>query len=82
MPRAVIAIGGNSLIRDREHMDVLDQYRTAGETSHFIVPIVERGYRVLITHGNGPQVGFVLLILALAWRRATYAGCVAGMATG
>ena len=59
-PLVVIAIGGNSLIRDREHMDVLDQYRTAGETSHFIVPIVERGYRVLITHGNGPQVGFIL----------------------
>ncbi|MDH3490724.1 MAG: carbamate kinase [Gammaproteobacteria bacterium] len=60
-PLAVIAIGGNSLIKDREHMDVLDQYRAAGETSHHIVAIVKQGYRVLVTHGNGPQVGFILL---------------------
>lgn len=60
-PLVVIAIGGNSLIKDGEHMDVLDQYRAAGETSHYIVPIVKQGYRVVVTHGNGPQVGFILL---------------------
>ncbi len=79
-PLVVIAIGGNSLIRDREHMDVLDQYRTAGETSHHIVPIVERGYRVLMTHGNGPQVGFVLLRSELARdviHQVPLANCVA-----
>ena len=79
-PLVVIAIGGNSLIKDREHMDVLDQYRTAGETSHYIVPIVERGYRVLITHGNGPQVGFVLLRSELARdviHQVPLANCVA-----
>lgn len=79
-PLVVIAIGGNSLIRDREHMDVLDQYRTAGETSHYIVPIVESGYRVLITHGNGPQVGFVLLRSELARdviHQVPLANCVA-----
>ena len=65
-PLVVIAIGGNSLIRDAEHMSVLDQYRTAGETAHYIVPIVEQGYRVLVTHGNGPQVGFILLRSELA----------------
>jgi carbamate kinase len=65
-PLVVIAIGGNSLIKDAEHMDVLDQYRTAGETAHYIVPIVEQGYRVLVTHGNGPQVGFILLRSELA----------------
>jgi len=65
-PLVVIAIGGHSLITDREHMDVLDQYRAAGETSRHIVPIVKQGYRVLITHGNGPQVGFVLLRSELA----------------
>lgn len=61
-------------------MDVLDQYRTAGETSHYIVPIVERGYRVLITHGNGPQVGFVLLRSELARdviHQVPLANCVA-----
>lgn len=57
----VIAIGGNSLIKDAEHMTVLDQYRACGETSEHIAGLVEEGHRVLVTHGNGPQVGFILL---------------------
>lgn len=79
-PLVVIAIGGNSLIKDGEHMDVLDQYRAAGETSQYIVPIVRRGYRVLVTHGNGPQVGFVLLRSELARdviHQVPLANCVA-----
>ena len=60
-PLVVIAIGGNSLITDSEHMSVVDQYRAAGETASYIAPIVEAGYRVVVTHGNGPQVGFILL---------------------
>ena len=62
----VIAIGGNSLIRDSQHMTVLDQYRACGETSKHIAGIIERGYRGIITHGNGPQVGFILLRSELA----------------
>lgn len=79
-PLVVIAIGGNSLIKDGEHMDVLDQYRAAGETSSYIVPIVKQGYRVLVTHGNGPQVGFVLLRSELARdviHQVPLANCVA-----
>jgi carbamate kinase len=60
-PLVVIAIGGNSLITDSKHMTVLDQYRAAGETSRHIAALVAEGYRVLITHGNGPQVGFILM---------------------
>jgi carbamate kinase len=63
---AVIAIGGNSLIKDASHMSVLDQYRAAGETSHHIAALVKAGYRVVVTHGNGPQVGFILLRSELA----------------
>jgi len=79
-PLVVIAIGGNSLIKDREHMGVLDQYRVAGETSRYIAPIVQQGYRVLITHGNGPQVGFILLRSELARdviHQVPLANCVA-----
>ncbi len=57
----LIAIGGNSLIKDPAHMTVYDQYKAAGETSEHIAGIVEEGYRVVVTHGNGPQVGFILL---------------------
>ena len=65
-PLVVIAIGGNSLIKDSDHMSVLDQYRAAGETSGYIAPIVNQGYRVVVTHGNGPQVGFILMRSELA----------------
>jgi len=79
-PLVVIAIGGNSLIRDAEHMDVLDQYRAAGQTAQYIVPIIKAGYRVLVTHGNGPQVGFILLRSELARdtiHQVPLANCVA-----
>jgi carbamate kinase len=57
----VIAIGGNSLIKDEDHRSVADQYAAIVETARHIVDLVARGFRVVITHGNGPQVGFILL---------------------
>ena len=57
---AVIAIGGNSLIKDRYHQSVRDQYIAARETCHHIVTMIKDGWDVVITHGNGPQVGFIL----------------------
>ena len=65
-PLAVIAIGGNSLILDSKKITVSDQYRAASETSHHIAALVAAGYRVVVTHGNGPQVGFILLRSDLA----------------
>lgn len=65
-PLAVIAIGGNSLILDSKKITVVDQYHAASETSHHIAALVAAGYRVVVTHGNGPQVGFILLRSDLA----------------
>lgn len=56
----VVAIGGNSLIKDPQHMSVPDQYRALGETSGHIARIIKDGWHVAIGHGNGPQVGFIL----------------------
>jgi carbamate kinase len=58
--RAVVAIGGNSLITDAEHQSVEDQYLAAAETDHHIAGLVADGWDVAITHGNGPQIGFIL----------------------
>ena len=60
MPLAVIAIGGNSLIPDKSHKTVEDQYLAAGATTDHIAALVKAGWEVAITHGNGPQVGFIL----------------------
>jgi carbamate kinase len=56
----VIAIGGNSLIRDPRHVSVPDQYAAIVQTARGIADLLERRCRVVITHGNGPQVGFIL----------------------
>jgi carbamate kinase len=60
MPRLVIAIGGNSLIPDGDHESVQDQYLAAAETDDHIASLVQQGWDVAISHGNGPQVGFIL----------------------
>ena len=60
MARAVVAIGGNSLIKDKDHQTVQDQYEAARETDHHIAALVAMGWHVVVSHGNGPQVGFIL----------------------
>ena len=69
---AVVAIGGNSLIRDNSRQSVEDQYDAVCETAKHIAGMIEQGFDVVITHGNGPQVGFIL-------RRSEIASEVAGM---
>jgi carbamate kinase len=57
---ALVAIGGNSLIKDVMHQNVRDQYIAATETCAHIASMIEGGWDVVIGHGNGPQVGFIL----------------------
>jgi len=64
-----VAIGGNSLIRSPERSAFADQLATLAETCHHIANLVSRGCAVVITHGNGPQVGFLLLRSHLARNR-------------
>lgn len=59
-PTAVIAIGGNSLIPDKAHPQMKYQWMAVKETCKYIVDLVERGWNVIVSHGNGPQVGFIL----------------------
>jgi carbamate kinase len=63
---AVVAIGGNSLIKDKDHQTVPDQFESTRETAVHIADMLEDGWKIVITHGNGPQVGFILLRSELA----------------
>ncbi len=69
---AVVAIGGNSLIKSKEHQTVEDQYKAAQETAIHLVDMIEEGWDIAVGHGNGPQVGFIL-------RRSEIAHKVEGM---
>jgi carbamate kinase len=57
---AVVAVGGNSLITDPAHQSIPDQYRAAATTAAHIAEMVAAGWNVVVTHGSGPQVGFIL----------------------
>ncbi|WP_088085319.1 carbamate kinase [Bacillus sp. OV166] len=68
----IVAIGGNSLVRENGLDSVNDQYEAVCETAVNIADMVAEGFNVVVTHGNGPQVGFGL-------RRSEIANEVAGM---
>lgn len=55
----VLAIGGNSLIKDKDRIALSWQYEAVKETSKYITDLIEEGLNIIITHGNGPQVGFI-----------------------
>lgn len=57
----LIAVGGNALIREQEDGSILQQAANARRTARHIAAIAGRGWRTVVTHGNGPQVGFILL---------------------
>lgn len=69
---AVVAIGGNALIKDDKHVTVEDQEVALRETSVHLVNMIEAGWNLAIGHGNGPQVGFIL-------RRSEIAAKMEGM---
>src|SRR4030066_2311028 len=56
---AILAIGGNSLIKDKSHIALSSQYEAIQETSKYIADLIAEGMSTVITHGNGPQVGFI-----------------------
>ncbi|MCH7476740.1 MAG: carbamate kinase [SAR324 cluster bacterium] len=57
---AVVAVGGNSLIVSKDKTSLSDQFRAASTTVKHLTAMIEAGWKVVITHGSGPQVGFIL----------------------
>ncbi|QGF23371.1 carbamate kinase [Raineyella fluvialis] len=62
----VVAVGGNALITDKTHISLQDQYAAASEAMKHVAQMVADGWSVIVTHGNGPQVGFLLRRVELA----------------
>jgi len=68
-PVTVLAMGGNSLIRSEDRSSFADQLATTADTCRHIADIVEAGHDIVATHGNGPQVGYILIRSHLARNR-------------
>lgn len=64
-PLAVVAVGGNALIQDDQHNSIPDQYVAVMESVQHIVDMVEAGWDLVLTHGNGPQVALFCVALNL-----------------
>ena len=60
-PLAVVAFGGNALLRPEDHGTVAEQLRRAEDCAGWLVEFVRRGFDLVVVHGNGPQVGQVLI---------------------
>ena len=77
----VVALGGNSFISDETHESVPDQYLAAERACSHIVPLLrDPDLRLVVTHGNGPQVGFILRrseLAAPAMHQVPLDSCVA-----
>ena len=65
-PLAVFAVGGNSLVKDNAHQTMADQWEVIHETAMHIATMIERGWNVVVTYDNGPQLGYTLLRSELA----------------
>jgi len=61
MKLAVVALGGNALLQSGQKGTIDDQESNAKATSECLVKLLKRGYNIVITHGNGPQVGNIML---------------------
>ncbi len=61
MKKAIVALGGNALIRGNQKGTIEEQIQNATDTLKNIVPLIQQGYSIVITHGNGPQVGNILM---------------------
>ncbi|HZI65351.1 MAG TPA: carbamate kinase [Thermoanaerobaculia bacterium] len=68
-PLAVVAFGGNALLRPEDGGETRAQLERAREAVRQILPILNRGYELIVVHGNGPQVGNLLLQAELAAER-------------
>ena len=59
--RAVIALGGNALIKNGQKGTIYEQFANTRRSSKSIVQMIKEGWDVVVTHGNAPQVGAILL---------------------
>ncbi len=61
MKKAIVALGGNALLRGNQKGTIEEQIQNATDTLNNVINLIKEGYNIVITHGNGPQVGNILM---------------------
>ena len=61
MKTAVVAIGGNAIIKEGQKGTIIEQFENVMSSVDAIIDMIEEGYEVVLTHGNGPHVGYSLI---------------------
>ena len=59
--KIVLALGGNALIKEGQKGTIREQYANAYEALKYVAELIKQGYKIAITHGNGPQVGAIII---------------------
>ncbi len=59
--KVIIALGGNSLIKEGEKPSISNQFKNARKTMEYLIPLIKNKNKIILTHGNGPQVGNILI---------------------
>lgn len=62
----LVSLGGNAILKHTEKGTAPEQFENVKKTSYYIIELIKEGYHIAITHGNGPQVGDILLAYELA----------------
>ncbi|MCB0281109.1 MAG: carbamate kinase [Calditrichae bacterium] len=57
----VVALGGNAITREFEEGNITEQFENTRRSLRSVIRLIQDGYRVVVTHGNGPQVGNALI---------------------
>jgi len=72
MKPIVVALGGNAILKKGQEADVYRQFANTRESVRDIIKLIKEGYSVVVTHGNGPQVGNILRRVEVAADDAYY----------
>lgn len=70
--RIIIALGGNALIKKGQEGTVHEQFDNTLESMRNILPIIKQGHKIIITHGNGPTIGHMMIRVEAGMKQAPY----------
>jgi carbamate kinase len=68
----VVALGGNAIIKKGQRGTIKEQFANTFESMGYIAHLIRSGHHVVLTHGNGPQVGFIMIQVEAAMGKAPY----------